>query len=252
MAKKKPTKSTAKKIVKKTAKTPGKVPKAKQEVVHRKIDIPELEQGEFTLQLVGDRPLMVNNKLAVAKEVAEQYSGIGKAGAVKKKHVSTDDQYARAFYVMPYSKYEAPSPKAKYGIPASGIKKCVCKAIRTTGITDNTTIGLISNSFWIMEQGSGFVEIAFDSFVEDVRAVNIGSGVKTVPQMRHRPLFHGWSVDVIVRYNERVLTQEQIVNLFMHAGQYIGLCEMRAEKKQGSCGGFNVKPGKHRQMRRGK
>lgn len=237
---------------KKPANSATKTPKTQAAVVHKKIEIPELEQGVFTLQLIGDRPLMVNNKLAVAQEISDQYSGIGKAGAVKKARVSEDDQYARAFYVMPYSKYEAPHPKAKYGIPASGIKKCVCKAIRTTGLTDNTTIGLISNSFWVMEQGSGFCELKYRKLERDVRAVNIGSGVKTVPQMRHRPMFRDWTVDVDIVYNQKVITQEQLVNLFMHAGQYIGLCEMRAEKKQGSCGGFFVKPGKHRQVRREK
>ena len=58
--------------------------------------------------------------------------------------------------------------------------------------------------------------------------------------MRHRPMFHDWSIKLRVKFNPSVLTPEAIVNLFMHAGQYVGLCEMRAEKKQGQCGGFFV------------
>lgn len=206
------------------------------------VTIPPIQQGETTLVLIGDRPLMVNNKLNVAEQISEQYSGRGKSSHVKPVEIETDDsKYAKAFYEMPGSKYPAPHPKGKYGVPASGLKKCVCSAIRTTGITDNTTIGLIGKSFWVLADEAGFCQITYKKLVRDVRAVNIGSGVKTVPQMRHRPMFHGWQLKVRVKYNRRVLTPEQLVNLFMHAGQYIGLCEMRAEKKQGECGGFVVK-----------
>lgn len=206
----------------------------------KSVEIPRLQQGETTLRLVGDRPLMVSNKLNVAEEVSAQYSGRGKSAAVKSDIPSEDEQYHRAFYVLPSSKYSPPHPKGKYGIPASGIKKCACRAIRTTGITDNTTIGLISNSFWVMEDEAGLCLLRFKSVERDVRPVNIGSGQKTVPQMRHRPIFHDWHIDVRLKYNLKVISEEQLVNLFMHAGQYIGLCEMRAEKKQGQCGGFVV------------
>jgi len=207
----------------------------------RRIDIPPLMQGQIRLQLIGDRPLLVNNKLNVADDVAAQYSGAGKAARIKKDPLSIEEQYRRAFYVLPSSKYQAPDKRAKYGIVASGTKKCVCAAIRTTGITDNTTIGLISNSFWVLADEAGLCKITFDKLEMDTRPVNIGSGQKTVPQMRYRPMFHGWKCTVSVTYNPKVLGPEQIINLFMHAGQYIGWGELRAQKKQGECGGFVIK-----------
>lgn len=205
------------------------------------VSIPPLEQAEMRLMLIGDRPLLVNNKLNVAEAISDRYSGPGKSAAVAPATVTPDEQYAQAFYVMPDTKHPAPDPRGRYGVPASGIKKCFCKAIRTTGITDNTTIGLIGNSFWIMEDGGGLCLLKFERLEQDVRAVNIGSGAKTVPQMRSRPIFHGWSVELRIKYNKKVIGPDQIVNLAMHAGQYIGLCEMRAEKRQGQCGGFVVK-----------
>jgi len=143
---------------------------------------------------------------------------------------------------MPDSKYPAPHPKGSYGIPLSGIKKCVNAAIRLTGITDNTTIGLIQRSFFVLsDSGSYLAPIRFKKLERDIRPVNIGSAQKTTPIMRHRPMFHDWSVEVRVQYNDRVLSPEQIVNLFMYAGQYVGWGEMRAQKAQGECGGFIVK-----------
>lgn len=203
------------------------------------VTIPALQQKTSKLILVGDRPLLVNNKLSVAQAIADRY---GPDGDPTQKHKpSGAQQYLNSFYTLPDSKHDAPHPKGRYGVPASGIKKCACSAIRTTGCTDNTTIGLIAKSFWVMEDSGGLCLIKHKGFEEDVRPVNIGSGAKTVPDMRHRVRFDEWQLEIMVRYNAKVLTPEAIVNLFMHAGQYIGLCELRAEKKQGMCGGFTVR-----------
>ena len=222
-----------KRIVKKFVKNEPK------EVVHHAIDIPKLKLVSTIISLEGDRPLLVNNKLGIAERIAGQYDSVGKTKP-KLEALSPDEQYALAFYVLPNSKFQPPSPKGDYGIPCSGLKKCVCSAIRTAGFTDNTTIGLISKSFWILEDSGGFCRLSFKRLERDIRPVNIGSGQKTVPSMRHRPMFHDWKIQVKVRYNPKVLSPEALVNLFMHAGQFIGLCEMRAEKKQGQCGGFVV------------
>ena len=203
------------------------------------VEIPRLRQVETEIVLVGDRPLLVNNKMAQAEGIAAKYDG-GKSGSVPKDTVPPEQMYKNAFYVLPDSKYPAPHSKARYGIPASGIKKCACSAIRTTGINDNTTVGLIAKSFWVLADSGGLCLLSYEKLERDIRAAAIGSGAKTVPSMRYRPMFHGWKIRLRLKYNAKVLSQEQILNLFMHAGQYIGLCEMRAEKKQGECGGFYV------------
>jgi hypothetical protein len=113
-----------------------------------------------------------------------------------------------------------------------------------TGITDNMTIGLISNSFSILAEEAGLIPITFDRLQRDIRPVNIGSAQKTVPRMAHRPMFHGWKCHIRVRFNPRVLSEEALINLLMHAGTYIGWGELRSEKKQGECGGFMVKGGR--------
>ena len=207
----------------------------------RVIIIPPLKKTEFEVRLVGDRPLMVSNKLSVIEELDRIYGGSGgKASAVAKAKASSDEQYAAAFYVMPDSKHSPPDQRALYGIPTSGIKKCATAAVRMTGINDNTTVGLIGKSFFIMSDGGGLSRLHFKKLERDVRGVNIGSGQKTVPQLRHRPMFHDWYVDLRISFNEKILSPEQIVNLLAHAGQYIGLCEMRTQKNQGECGGFVV------------
>ena len=203
----------------------------KSKIIH----IPPLVQETIGLRLVGDRPLLINNKAGMA-------AILGGYHPTKDPHKKpTNDQlYAWAFYPMPKSKYPPPSPKGLYGIPASGIKKCADAAARTTGITDNTTIGSIAKSFFVLADDGGLCQLKYKKFERDIRSVNIGSGQKSTPDMRHRPIFYDWSVDVRVLYNPKIMSPEQLVNLFMHAGAYIGWGEMRAQKKQGECGGFYV------------
>jgi len=212
---------------------------AKGRTVTKVITIPALVQKEMTVLIVGDRPLLVNNKMAVAVELAERYdpnSG-GATGDVKPAPRTPSEQYEGSFYVLPDSKYPAPHPKGRYGVPASGIKKCMCSAVGLTGITDNPTIGRIQRSFWVMEDAGGFCLIKGKP-EHDERMTQPKN--MSVPKMAHRARWDKWSIKLRIKFNPLVLSEGAIVNLLMHAGQYIGLCELRAEKKQGSCGGFVV------------
>ncbi len=204
------------------------------------IEIPAPEARVVELLLVGDRPLVVNNKMNVAQELDKKYSGEGgKSGSVPTPHRSKDEQYAMAFYVMPSSKYQPPNPKGKYGIPASGINKCFGAGVRTSGISDNTTISIIQKSVQIMSDEVGLCQITFDRLERDVRPVSKGPTSK-VPEMRHRPMFHGWKCKIKVRYNPKIISLEGLINIFNYAGMWIGLCEIRAQKSTGEAGGFTT------------
>lgn len=57
--------------------------------------------------------------------------------------------------------------------------------------------------------------------------------------VRYRPEFEKWEVDLVIEYNAAVFSPEQIVNLLNVAGFAVGLCENRPEK-DGSNGRFEV------------
>jgi len=206
----------------------------------RVIQIPKLEQKAIILRLIGDAPLLVNNKLSVAYDIAKKYSGSGKTKKPNLPPRTEDQEYVGSFYVLPVSPHSAPHKKGLYGVPASGFKKCLQKGIRPAGFTDNTTIGEIDKGFRVCADNGGLCLLRHNGFEKDTRPVNIGSGQKTVPQLRHRAIFAEWEIHLRFIFNVNKLSEEQLANLAMYAGAYIGMCEMRAEKRQGECGGFVV------------
>ena len=66
--------------------------------------------------------------------------------------------------------------------------------------------------------------------------VRIGMGTA---DLRYRPEFPEWDVDLRIRLNSRVITIQQIAHLFNQAGFSVGVGEWRPEK-DGSNGMFHV------------
>jgi hypothetical protein len=214
------------------------------------IEIPKFERRVMMIRLVGDRPLLVNNKMSAAWRMDETY-GPGPKRPPKEKPIP-DELFSGTFYTMPSSPWkmsmlgeEQVFPKldgsdSLFGIPASGVKKCLQKGIRPTGLSDNITVGNLGKSFEVVADEGGMILLRHNGYVRDARPVNIGSGQKATPSIRHRPLFDEWELHVRLIYNQKITSQEMLSNLAMHAGQFIGLCELRSEKLQGECGGFVV------------
>jgi hypothetical protein len=66
--------------------------------------------------------------------------------------------------------------------------------------------------------------------------VRVGMGTADI---RYRAQFWPWWVEVFVRYNNNVLSEAQISNLFNTAGFGVGVGEWRSEK-DGQHGSFHV------------
>jgi len=64
----------------------------------------------------------------------------------------------------------------------------------------------------------------------------LGNGAADI---RYRPEFDPWSVDLEIKYNAAVLSAEQIVNLVNLAGFSVGVGDWRPEKS-GTHGTFHI------------
>ena len=228
----------AKKTTKKEATNRVSATNGAQPKVGGLITVPSLNLAVIGVRLVGTTGLLTNSIKQTGPDLGNKYSGAGPSGKAKAAPKSLEEMYLDAMYVLADSKHAPPSPKASYGIPTSGILKCIKTAIRLTGINDNTTVGKIQKSIQVRgkEQCGHLSRIKFKELVKDNRP----AAVKGVPSPRCRPMFNGWTCDLDVTYNPLIMEPKGLLNLILHAGFYVGLCEMRAEKGQGECGGFTA------------
>jgi hypothetical protein len=123
-----------------------------------------------------------------------------------------------------------PLPEGGYGFPVVAFKAAAVDACsHVEGITKVEARG----AFHIEGE---FAKIDGDPTMrEDMVRVGMGAA-----DIRYRGEFKQWRTTLRIRYNARVLSAEQIVNLFNTGGFGIGVGEWRPQK-DGSFGMFHVK-----------
>jgi hypothetical protein len=187
------------------------------------------------LRLEGDSPLVCHrfDEKAIKMILDKQ---MGKAAKGRDKKAPSED-FFRAFYVMPGTTPvlhdEDPEnvwAEGRFGFPAIGLKAAAVRAATDVQLkmTD------MRRAFHIPTE---LVEIKSEKNpVMRMDMVRVGMGTADV---RFRPEFQNWHTDVDIRYNEAVISIEQIVNLFNLAGFGVGIGEWRPEK-EGQWGMFHV------------
>lgn len=214
------------------------------------IELPGIDTGAFSIDIVGDTPLIVHAWAEKAKkEMLEKQMKKASKGKEAKNPMR---DFLDAIYFLdeygnqtaspkeldgatmdtpPEEIYEALS-KAKYGFPSVAFKACALDAGYQQGVIPKKTTA--RGAFHILGE---FVEIR-DS-VPDMREdmVQIG-GISKVADIRYRPEFKGWRTTLTIRYNKRAITPEQIVNLLNYGGFSNGVGEWRASR-DGSFGMFH-------------
>lgn len=117
-------------------------------------------------------------------------------------------------------------------VPITAIKKAIITA--ATAFDDLTKVGLRQAVFvdCAAAPGSALVPIerydgtpAVGTMRED--AVTIGINTRG---LAYRPEYAEWQLRVIVEYQPRLVSEEQLLALLSHAGWGVGICEGRPEK----------------------
>lgn len=185
------------------------------------IEIPPINIKTYVLRIVGDTPLMTHAWSEKAKKEMEGAQG----GAPKAKKEPKDPQkeYEAAKHVL---------PDGRCGFPAIGFKLAAVSAARHV---DGLTMTYLYGAFHVIGELipiEGEPEMRQDP-------VRVGVGMNRPADLRYRPIFHEWAVNLPVRVNSRAMTVEQLVHLFNQAGFSVGVGEWRPEKK-GDKGMFHV------------
>lgn len=128
---------------------------------------------------------------------------------------------------------------ARFGFPVTAIKKAaISSAYRNEMSKDKVSL---QGAFFLCGEGEQqLVEINSPS-IPVIRQDNVKVGMGTA-DIRYRPHFENWSIDLTVRFNVNgKLKVSDIFNIINLGGQTNGIGEWRIEKG-GQYGTFHIKP----------
>jgi hypothetical protein len=109
-------------------------------------------------------------------------------------------------------------------LPAYVFKASLVAAARLVDYTDMTKLRqaifvegqLLPLEFERCENHEGYVRLSGPSGNADVR---------------HRPMYHSWSIELVIQYNPKRLSPSQVLHLLTLAGDSVGVCEGRPSSK---------------------
>lgn len=126
---------------------------------------------------------------------------------------------------------------ARFGFPVTAIKKAAISSAFRNGMSRDKVS--MQGAFFLCGEGEQqLCEIKF-SELPSIRQdfVRVGMGTADI---RYRPQFENWSMDLTIRYNENgTLKLSEIINIINLGGQTNGIGEWRIEKS-GQYGSFHV------------
>ncbi len=218
-----------------------KIPKGVQ------IVLPKLDIRIAKIEIVGDTPLIVHawSRKAVLEMLAK-HMGLATAGREKKDPVA---DFLGSLYIIEPGKVQGEfkiedledgrQPDVwiqggRYGFPAVAFKNAAVEACTSLGRSAITKVQA-RQCFHVMGE---LVEVKKPPRMRMDMVRLTGQG--NPPDVRFRAEFPEWSTVISVRYNARVLSADQILNLFNTAGFAVGVGEWRSERG-GQSGLFHVK-----------
>lgn len=199
--------------------------------------IPEIKLEQHALYLIGTAPLIVHAFPEKArKEMLAKQMKTAKGGRDAREPYAEVDA---AKYIL---------PDGRHGFPAVGFKDCAVTAC--TSIADVTKVaarqafrvaGEPMNVSGVLE--GSFVRTALVPLVaheptirEDIVRL---SGPSRSAEIRYRPEYSIWGVELQVVLNPQVISVGQLGSMFMAAGHGVGIGDYRPERN-GDCGTFEV------------
>lgn len=189
------------------------------------IVLPELQLGIIEVPIVGTSPLVVHRFGPKARlEILNKQMGKASAGREVK---NPEQDFKESLYLL---------PDGRTGFPMIAFK---CAAVTAcTSLGKSITKVMARQAFHMV--GEYAVLDSEPKMREDVVRLPTGG-----TDIRFRGEYFPWSTVLTVRFNRRVLTEDQIVNLINIAGFAVGVGEWRPEK-DGLFGTFVVMKGESR------
>lgn len=186
-----------------------------------RIELPPLDIRTIQIKVVGDSPLICHRWSEKAKRMMlEKQMGKATSG---REHKIPEEDYRESLYPMPDGN--------GYGVPTLAFKNAAVTACTSMGKA--ITKVQARQAFHVI---GGLVKIEGTPRMRD-DMVRVGMGTADIRFRGEFPV--PWSCVLTIRYNARVLSDEQIANIINTSGFAVGICEWRPECN-GESGLFHV------------
>lgn len=215
-----------------------------------KIELPGIDIGMLTVNIIGDSPLIVHKWSEKAKK--EMLGKQMKKASAGKEAKNPVRDFVEALYWLDESDNQIDVPseldgvdsdtpqeevmgvleRGRFGFPVCAFKAAAIDAGYQQGVIAKKTTA--RGAFHILG------EFAVIEGIPDMREdmVQIG-GMSRVADIRYRPEFKQWRTTLIIKYNKKAISGEQIINLLNYGGFSNGVGEWRPSR-DGSFGTFHV------------
>lgn len=177
------------------------------------------------VKIESTSPLIVHAFSEKTRKMIEAIQG-GKSKNAKHEIRNPKEDYENAKHK---------SPLGWDGFPAAGFKAAMIRGAKAIGLV----MVDMRTSFFIQADciETQLVRIHGDNRMR-IDMVRIGIGIADV---RYRPEYPIWGADLIIEYNEGVVSLEQIYQMISAAGYGCGIGEMRPGKTNFGFGRFKIK-----------
>ena len=191
--------------------------------VNELVSIKEPNIMLVTFSLIGTAPLVMNKFSRKAREQMRATQVAGSQAKSKRKHESKDFDEC----------YEGAIHKSEdgwIGIPAASFRSAMIDACRLVGFK----MTLAKQAVFIVADGldadEGTPLVRFDAD-EPERFEAITRVSNGQPDVRIRPMWRRWNLELTVKYDADVFSKNDIANLLARAGLQVGVGEGRPFSK---------------------
>lgn len=184
-----------------------------------KVELLAIKQVSTTIKIRGTSTLITNNWSEKAKkQMRDKQQKLAKT-AKEAKDPNADFEGA---------KYK--DEKGRDCVPALAFKNAIVSAAR---FSDDLKMTVLRGAIFVPGE---LLPIKYSECTMREDMVRVGMGTA---DLRYRPEYHDWEIDLPIVFNAHVVSPAQVLNLLKLAGFSVGICEWRPEKN-GQHGRFDV------------
>jgi hypothetical protein len=186
------------------------------------IEVPELNVRRLKVRVVGTSPLVLHAWSAKSKrQMEETQAGKPRQGRKNREPRDPQGDYEGAMYLC---------PDGRPGVPARLFKAAMVTASNDVGLFKT----VMKRAFFV--EGDVLL-LEGDEPKMNESFVRLESGVA---DLRYRPQWTHWSVELTIQYNASIISAAHLVNLLRTAGFGCGIGEGRASSPRGTGMGWGA------------